>query len=54
MIAGVVHLIMSFERAMRREEATKKGQVQEFFYKNSKEVRDNPRPNGSTSLRKWC
>ena len=33
MIAGVKHLLKSLERAMGMEEAPKKGQVQEFFYK---------------------
>ena len=33
MTAGVKHLLRSLERAMGMEEATKKGQVQEFFYK---------------------
>ena len=33
MIEGVKHLLRSLERAMRMEEATKKGQVQEFFCK---------------------
>ena len=33
MIAGVKYLLGSLERAMGMEDATKKGQVQEFFYK---------------------
>ena len=33
MIAGVKCLLKSLERAMGMEDATKKGQVQEFFYK---------------------
>ena len=33
MIAGVKHLLRSLKRATGMEEATKKGQVEEFFYK---------------------
>ena len=33
MIAGVIHLLKSFERAMGMVEATKKSRVQEFFHK---------------------
>ena len=33
MTAGVKHLLRSLARAMGMEDATKKGQVQEFFYK---------------------
>ena len=33
MVAGVKYLLKSLERSMGMEDATKKGQVQEFFYK---------------------
>ena len=33
MVTGVKYLLKSLERAMGMEDVTKKGQVQEFFYK---------------------
>ena len=54
MTASVEHLLRSLERAMGMEEATKKGQVQEFFSRNSNDVQDNPWSNGSMSLRRRC
>ena len=33
MVAGVKYLLKSLERAMDMKDTTKKGQVQEFFYK---------------------
>ena len=33
MVAGVKNRLKSLERAVRMEDATKNGQVQEFFYK---------------------
>ena len=53
MTAGVKHLLKSL-RAMGMEEATKKGQVQEFFCKKLQRRQDNPWPNGSMSLRERC
>ena len=50
-VAGVKYLVESLERAMGMEDATNKGQVQEFFTRN---FEDNPWLNGSTSLRKRC
>ena len=54
MTAGVKHLLRSLERAMGMEDATKKGQVQEFFYKKLQRRPGQPWPNGSMSLRERC
>ena len=54
MTAGVKHLLRSLDRAMGKEEATKKGQVQELFYKRILRRPGQPWPNGSMSLRKPC
>ena len=41
-VAGVKYLLKSLERAMGMEDATKKGQVQEFFYKKLQRRRGQP------------
>ena len=51
MVTGVRCLLKSLDRAVGVEDATKKGQVQEFFYKK---LQDNPWLSESTSLRKLC
>ena len=42
MIAGANHLLRSLERAMGMEDATKKGQVQEFFHKKLQRLPGQP------------
>ena len=45
-------MVRSLERATGMEEATKKGQVQEFFYKKAEDVQDNPWPNWANVFEK--
>ena len=55
MTAGVKHLLRSLERAMGMEEARKKGQVQEFFYKKLQRRAGQPMAEWvSMSLRRRC
>ena len=51
MVAGVKYLLKSLERAMGMEDATKKGQVQEFFYKK---LQRRPGQPMAEWLRKRC
>ena len=54
MVTGVKYLLKPLERSMGMEDATKKGQVQEFFYKKIQRRPGQPWPNGSMSLRRRC
>ena len=51
MVAGVKYLLKFLERAKGTEEATKKGQIEEFCTRNSTDVQDHPWPNGPTSVK---
>ena len=54
LVAGVKYLLKSLERATGMEDATKKGQVQEFFHKKLQRRPGQPMVNGSMSLRTRC